>query len=89
MHPLPEHLLARPIPGLPDVEDLRGPLYAVIASLALGGAERIVLEWAAEAIARMAMSLVLTPSALLDADDPQAVAAFARETLLPMLRPRA
>lgn len=47
------------------------------------------LEWAAEAIARMAMSLVLTPSALLNADDPQAVAAFARETLLPMLRPQA
>ena len=46
------------------------------------------LERAAEAIARMAMSLVLTPSALLDADDPQAVAAFARETLLPMLRPQ-
>jgi hypothetical protein len=37
----------------------------------------------------MAMSLVLTPSALVDADDPQAVAAFARETLLPMLRPQA
>ncbi len=47
------------------------------------------LEWAAEAIARMAMSLVLTPSTLIDADDPQAVAAFARETLLPMLRPQA
>jgi len=49
MHPLPEHLLARPVADLVAVEDARGPLYAVIASLALGGAERIVLEWAAEA----------------------------------------
>jgi hypothetical protein len=47
------------------------------------------LEWAAEAMARMAMSLVLTPSVLVDADDHHVVAAFARETLLPMLRPQA
>ena len=46
------------------------------------------LDWAAEAIARMAMSLVLTPSALVDSDDPDAVAAFAREMLLPLLRPQ-
>ena len=40
---------------------------------------------AADAAARLAISLVLTPSSVVDADDPDAVAAFAREVLLPML----
>lgn len=49
MPPTPE-LVARPIAGLLPVEDVRGPLRAVIASLVPGGAERIVIEWlAAEA----------------------------------------
>jgi glycosyltransferase involved in cell wall biosynthesis len=45
MFATPEFLLARPIPALVPVEDARGPLRVVIASLAHGGAERIVLEW--------------------------------------------
>ena len=40
-----ESLVARPIPGLLPVVDLRAPLRVVIASLAPGGAERIVLDW--------------------------------------------
>ena len=43
------------------------------------------LDRAADAAARLAISLVLTPSSVVDADDPDAVAAFAREVLLPML----
>ena len=46
------------------------------------------LERAADAAARLAISLVLTPSSVVDAGDPEAVALFAREVLLPMLRPR-
>lgn len=49
---VPEHLLAQPLPGCVPLEDARAPLRAVIASLALGGAERIVLEWAADAMRR-------------------------------------
>ena len=41
----PEFLVARPIEGLLPVEDPREPLRVLIASLARGGAERIVLEW--------------------------------------------
>ncbi len=46
------------------------------------------VDRAAEAVARLAISLVLTPSELIDAEDPDAVAAFAREVLLPMLHPQ-
>src|SRR5688572_14049845 len=43
-------LVVAPIPGLLPVRDAREPLRVLIASLAPGGAERIVLEWlAAEA----------------------------------------
>jgi glycosyltransferase involved in cell wall biosynthesis len=52
MTPLPEHLLACPVEGLVPFDDARAPLRAIIASLALGGAERIVLEWAADAFKR-------------------------------------
>ncbi|MDB5807496.1 MAG: hypothetical protein JWN73_4818 [Betaproteobacteria bacterium] len=52
MHPLPEHLLAQPLAGCVPLADARVPLRAVISSLALGGAERIVLEWAADALRR-------------------------------------
>src|SRR5258706_5754781 len=38
-------LVARPIAGLLAVRDAREPLHVLIASLAPGGAERIVLEW--------------------------------------------
>jgi glycosyltransferase involved in cell wall biosynthesis len=41
----PEFLVARPLPDLVPVEDPRGPLRVLIASLARGGAERIVLDW--------------------------------------------
>jgi len=40
-------LAARPIPDLVPIADARAPLRALIASLAPGGAERIVLEWLA------------------------------------------
>ena len=38
-------LVARPLVGLLPVRDARQPLRVLIASLAPGGAERIVLEW--------------------------------------------
>ena len=61
MHPLPEHLLARPAPESVPLMDVRAPLRAVIASLALGGAERIVLEWAADALASRLAELPQSP----------------------------
>lgn len=46
----PEFLVARVLPGLLPLRDARGAIRVLIASLAHGGAERIVLEWlAAEA----------------------------------------
>lgn len=45
-------LLARPISGLLPVRDARAPLRVLIASLAPGGAERIVIEWLAAECAR-------------------------------------
>ena len=47
-----EHLLVQPLPDLPAVRDARAPLRALIASLAPGGAERIVLEWLGAEVAR-------------------------------------
>jgi glycosyltransferase involved in cell wall biosynthesis len=45
-----DFLVARALPGLLPVRDARGAIRVLIASLAHGGAERIVLEWlAAEA----------------------------------------
>src|SRR6188768_3237734 len=41
----PEFLVARPIPALVPVDDRRGELRVLLASLARGGAERIVLDW--------------------------------------------
>src|SRR5204863_21007 len=35
----------RPVPDLLPIDDARGPLRVLLASLAPGGAERIVLEW--------------------------------------------
>jgi glycosyltransferase involved in cell wall biosynthesis len=45
-------LLARTLPGLLPVRDRRAPLRVLIASLAPGGAERIVLEWLGAEVAR-------------------------------------
>ena len=42
---IPKRLVARPIAGLVPDCDARGPLRVLIASLAPGGAERIVIEW--------------------------------------------
>lgn len=45
-------LVAKPIAGLLPVDDPRGALRVVIASLVPGGAERIVIEWLAAEAAR-------------------------------------
>jgi glycosyltransferase involved in cell wall biosynthesis len=45
-------LVVQPIPGLLPVRDARDPVRVLIASLAPGGAERIVLEWLAAEAAR-------------------------------------
>lgn len=45
-------LAARPIDGLMPVCDARAPVRVLIASLAPGGAERIVIEWLAAEAAR-------------------------------------
>ena len=47
-----ERLIARPLPGLVPVRDARGTLRVLIASLAPGGAERIVVEWVGAELAR-------------------------------------
>ena len=44
-------LIARRVPDLVPLADEREPLWVVIASLALGGAERIVVEWLGAALA--------------------------------------
>ena len=49
-------LVAQPIEGLLRVRDGRAPLRALIASLAPGGAERIVLEWLGAEAARGRMA---------------------------------
>ena len=45
-------LVVAPIPGLLPVVDAREPLRVLVASLAPGGAERIVIEWLAEEAGR-------------------------------------
>ena len=45
-------LVARPVAGLVPVHDARRPLRILIASLAPGGAERIVVEWVGAELAR-------------------------------------
>jgi AcrR family transcriptional regulator len=73
-----------------------GPLLATYQSLIAerlrdwrdrGRIDPVDLDHAAEAIARFAVSLLLTPHGAAGADDPGAVAAFASEILSPMLRP--
>lgn len=97
-HPVFDRLLRNePETVLPSVTVDGGPFLAFYRELIaerlrrLERAGRIApvdLERAADATARLAVSLVLTPSSVVDADDPEAVAAFAREVLLPMLRPQ-
>jgi TetR/AcrR family transcriptional repressor of uid operon len=96
-HPLFDKVLHRePEILLPALTIDAGPVLAMYRSLI---AERLE-DWrdrrridpvdvgrAAEAIVRFAVSLLLTPHGVADADHPDTVAAFARETLLPMLRP--
>ncbi len=97
-HPLFDRLLrTEPETLLPVLTVEGGPFLSFYSSLieqrwgemqAAGLIDPIDLQRAADATARLAVSLVLTPSTVVDADDPDAVARFAREVLLPMLRPR-
>lgn len=95
-HPLFDRMLHRePQILLPALTIDAAPVLAAYRSLIAvrlkdwqdrGGIDPVNLDHVAEAIARFGLSLVLTPYALADADDPRAVAVFARETLTPMLR---
>jgi len=81
MHPLPEHLLAQPLAGCVPLADVRLPLRAVISSLALGGAERIVLEWAADALRRgRSIDLAVLNRATMEWQAPPALQVIRRET---------
>jgi AcrR family transcriptional regulator len=95
-HPLFDRVLHRePEILLPALTINAGPVLATYRSLIAerlkdwqdrGGIDPVDLDRAAEAIARFAVSLLLTPHGVADADDPEGVAAFAREILSPMLR---
>lgn len=74
--------------GGPTLVNSAPPDRCATTMLDRGTIEPANVDRAAEAVARLAISPVLTPSALIDADDPDAVAAFTREVLLPMLRPQ-
>ncbi|MCB0861262.1 MAG: TetR/AcrR family transcriptional regulator [Solirubrobacterales bacterium] len=97
-HPLFDRLLkTEPETLLPSVTVEGGPFLDFYRELIADSLRPLVragsiapvdLERAAEGVARLAISLILTPSGLVDADDPDAVAAFARDTLLPMLKPQ-
>jgi len=95
-HPLFDRLLrTEPELLLPALTVNGGPFLALYRGQI---AERLTLmrdrgtiapgdvDRASEAIARLAISLILIPDGVVNADDPDAVAAFARETLLPLLR---
>jgi AcrR family transcriptional regulator len=96
-HPMFDRVLHRePELLIPALTVDGGPILASYRSLIAvrlramkdrGRIDPIDIDRAAEALARLAMSLVLTPSGVVDVDDHEAVAAFARETLLPILRP--
>lgn len=98
-HPLFDRLLRRDADLLlPAMTINGGPVLAAYRSLIAdrltrwrddGAIDPVDLDRAAEAIARLAMSLVLTPDGVVDTGDPDAVAAFAREILVPMLHIRA
>ena len=96
-HPLFDRLLRRePEVLLPALTINAGHVLATYRSLIAerlrrwhdrGAIDPVDLDRAAEAAARFALSLVLTPESVIDTDDPDAVAGYARETLVPMLRP--
>ena len=78
----PDLLLARPLPGSVANDDARLPLRAVIASLALGGAERIVLEWAFDALRRgRAVEIAVLQRAAMEWPLPAGLALIRREAL--------
>jgi AcrR family transcriptional regulator len=95
-HPLFDRLLHRePELVLPWLTINAGPALATYRSLIAERLERwqqrgeinpVNLDRAAEAIARLGLSLVLTPDGVTDLNDPAAIAAFAREAVEPMLK---
>lgn len=77
--------IARVLPGLLPVADEREPLRVVIASLALGGAERIVIEWlAAEAACGRACELAVLHARRKAWSMPRAVEAVASGDMSPV-----
>jgi AcrR family transcriptional regulator len=96
-HPLFDRVLRRePELLLPALTVDGGPVLAFYRSLIArrlrdmkerGRIDPVDEDAAAEALARLAISFVLTPASVVAADDPHAVSAFARQILLPMLRP--
>jgi AcrR family transcriptional regulator len=96
-HPLFDRLLHRePEMLLPALTINAGPALATYRALIAtrlrqweqrGAIDPPDCDRAAEVIARVAVSLLLTPSDVADPTDAEAVAVFARETLTPMLRP--
>jgi AcrR family transcriptional regulator len=95
-HALFDRLLHRePEVLLPALTINAGPFLAMYRSLIAerlqtfkdrGLIDPVDIELAAEAAARLVISVVLTPDGVANGRDPASVAAFARETLLPMLR---
>ena len=98
-HPLFNRLLhTEPELVLPALTIDGGPILSLYRSLIAERFEKMKqrgeiappdVDWAAETFARLGLSLVLTPEGVIGADDPEAIAAFARQTLLPILRPSA
>lgn len=96
-HPLFGRLLhSEPEVVLPLLTVDGGPALALYRSLIAqrldaevraGRAGTGDVDSAAEVIARLAMSLLLTPVGVINLDDQDSVRAFVRLALLPMLRP--
>ena len=96
-HPLFGRLLhSEPEVVLPLVTVNGGPALALYRALIAqrlraevrgGRAAPGDVDRAAEVVARMAMSLLLTPDGVINPDDPESVRAFVQLALLPMLRP--
>ena len=96
-HPLFGRLLhSEPDVVLPLITVDGGPALALYRSLIAqrlrdevraGRAATGDVDSAAEVVARMAMSLLLTPEGVINIDDLESVRSFVRLALLPMLRP--
>ena len=96
-HPLFGRLLhSEPDVVLPLITVDGGPALALYRSLIAqrlrdevraGRAATGDVDSAAEVVARMAMSLLLTPEGVINLDDLESVRSFVRLALLPMLRP--